>query len=148
MSKVDMSRYVECPNCHTYQGSLRPCRKCGWHVDYKEFTHEPGYKSIRETVSKPGTKPKACYLSKELAMLRRLEDGQWHSMVELRRTCLIDRWKPKYLLWQGILEASGIIEYDKVRTHGRSFCVRIVPDRMQDAKKRMAELEENINGEN
>ena len=146
--KVDLSRYSECPNCHTFQGNLRPCIKCGWHVDYKEFTHEPGYKSIRETVSKPGPKPKACYLSKELAMLRRLEDGQWHSMVELRRTCLIDRWKPKYLLWQGILEASGIVEYNKIPTRSRCFCVRIVPDRMQDAKKRMAELEESINGEN
>ena len=146
--KVDLSRYSECPNCHTFQGSLRPCHKCGWHVDYKEFTHEPGYKSIRGTVSNPGLKPKATYFSKELAMLRRLEDGQWHSMVELRRTCIIDRWRPKYVLWQGILEASGIIGYDKVPTGKERFCVRIVPDRMQDAKKRMAELEESINGEN
>lgn len=146
--KVDLSRYSECPNCHTFQGNLRPCRKCGWHVDYKEFTHEPGYKSIHETVSKPGPKPKACYLSKELAVLRRLEDGQWHSMVELRRTCLIDRWRSKYVLWQRNLEASGIVEYSKVPTDSGRFCVRIVPGRMQDAKKRMAELEENINGEN
>ena len=146
--KVDLSRYSECPNCHTFQASLLPCRKCGWHVVYKEFTHEPGYKSIHETVSKPGPKPKACYLSKELAMLRRLEDGQWHSMAELRRICMIDRWEPKYFLWQGVLEASGIIGYDKVPTRSRGFCVRIVPDRMQDAKKRMAELEESINGEN
>lgn len=146
--KADLSRYSECPNCHTFQGSLRPCRKCGWHVDYKEFTHDPGYKSIHETVNKPGPKPKAGYLSKELAMLRRLEDGQWHSMVELRRTCMIDRWAPKYYLWQGILEASGIIGYDKVPTRSNHLCVRIVPDRMQDAKKRMAELEESINGEN
>ena len=146
MSKVDMSRYIECPNCHTFQGSLKPCRKCGWHVDYKEFTHDPGYKSIRETVSKPGPKPKASYLSKELAILRRLEDGKWHSMVELRRTCMIDRWRPKYVLWQGILEASGIIGYDKVLVGSERFCVRIMPDRMQDAKKRMAELEESING--
>ena len=148
MPKVDMSRYIECPNCHTFQGSLKPCRKCGWHVDYKEFTHEPGYKSIYETVSKPGPKPKARYLSKELAMLRRLEDGQWHSMVELRRMCMIDRWGPKYLVWQGNLEASGIIEYDKVPTRSRGFRVRIVPNRMQDAKKRMAELVGSINGEN
>ena len=148
MPKVDMSRYIECPNCHTFQGSLKPCRKCGWHVDYKEFTHEPDYNSIRETVSKPAPKPKATYLSKELAMLRRLEDGQWHSMVELRRMCMIDRWGPKYLVWQGNLEASGIIEYDKVPTRSRGFRVRIVPNRMQDAKKRMAELEGSINGEN
>ena len=148
MTKPDMCRYLECPNCHTFQANLRPCRKCGWHVDYKEFTHEPGYKRIRGTVSKPGPKPKASYLSKELAMLRRLEDGHWHSMVELRRTCLIDRWEPKYFLWQGILEASGIIGYDKVPTRSRRFCVRIVPGRMQDAKKRMAELEESINDEN
>ena len=146
--KVDLSRYSECPNCHTFQGSLKPCRKCGWHVDYKEFTHEPDYKSIRETVSKPAPKPKATYLSKELAMLRRLEDGQWHSMVELRRKCLIDRWGPKFILWQRTLEASGIIGYDKIPTRSRPFYVRIVPDRMQDAKKRMAELEESINGEN
>ena len=146
--KVDLSRYQECPSCHTFQGSLKPCRKCGWHVDYKEFTHEPGYKSIRETVHKPGPKPKVGYLSKELAMLRRLEDGQWHSMVELRRVCMIDRWEPKYFLWQSVLEASGLIGYSTVPTRSKRFCVRIVPDRMQDAKKRMAELEESVNGEN
>ena len=28
MSKVDMSRYVECPVCHTYQITLKPCQKC------------------------------------------------------------------------------------------------------------------------
>ena len=28
MSKVDMSRYVECPVCHTYQITLTPCQKC------------------------------------------------------------------------------------------------------------------------
>lgn len=28
MSKVDMSRYVECPVCHTYQITLNPCQKC------------------------------------------------------------------------------------------------------------------------
>lgn len=28
MSKVDMSRYIECPKCHTYQITLNPCQKC------------------------------------------------------------------------------------------------------------------------
>lgn len=28
MAKVDMSRYVECPVCHTYQITLYPCQKC------------------------------------------------------------------------------------------------------------------------
>lgn len=28
MSKVDMSRYLECPVCHTYQITLTPCQKC------------------------------------------------------------------------------------------------------------------------
>ena len=28
MSKVDMSRYIECPVCHTYQITLSPCQKC------------------------------------------------------------------------------------------------------------------------
>ena len=28
MSKVDMSRYIECPVCHTYQITLNPCQKC------------------------------------------------------------------------------------------------------------------------
>ena len=28
MPKVDMSRYVECPVCHTYQITLNPCQKC------------------------------------------------------------------------------------------------------------------------
>lgn len=28
MSKVDMSRYVECPKCHTFQVTISPCQKC------------------------------------------------------------------------------------------------------------------------
>ena len=28
MSKVDMSRYRECPECHTWQITLSPCQKC------------------------------------------------------------------------------------------------------------------------
>ena len=28
MSNVDMSRYVECPVCHTWQITLNPCQKC------------------------------------------------------------------------------------------------------------------------
>lgn len=28
MPKVDMSRYQECPVCHTYQITLNPCQKC------------------------------------------------------------------------------------------------------------------------
>lgn len=28
ITKVDMSRYVECPVCHTYQITLNPCQKC------------------------------------------------------------------------------------------------------------------------
>lgn len=28
MPKVDMSRYLECPKCHTYQITLNPCQKC------------------------------------------------------------------------------------------------------------------------
>ena len=28
MPKIDMSRYIECPVCHTYQITLNPCQKC------------------------------------------------------------------------------------------------------------------------
>ena len=28
MPKVDMSRYLECPKCHTFQITLTPCQKC------------------------------------------------------------------------------------------------------------------------
>ena len=28
MPKVDMSRYLECPVCHTFQITLTPCQKC------------------------------------------------------------------------------------------------------------------------
>lgn len=28
MTKVDMSRYVECPKCHTFQVTISPCQKC------------------------------------------------------------------------------------------------------------------------
>ena len=28
MPKVDMSRYIECPKCHTFQITISPCQKC------------------------------------------------------------------------------------------------------------------------
>lgn len=28
MPKVDMTRYLECPKCHTFQITLTPCQKC------------------------------------------------------------------------------------------------------------------------
>ena len=28
MSKVDMTRYLECPRCHTFQVTISPCQKC------------------------------------------------------------------------------------------------------------------------
>ena len=31
MPKVDMSRYIECPKCHTFQITISPCQKCMAH---------------------------------------------------------------------------------------------------------------------
>ena len=28
MPKVDMTRYIECPRCHTFQVTISPCQKC------------------------------------------------------------------------------------------------------------------------
>ena len=140
--KVDLSRYSECPNCHTFQGNLRPCRKCGWHVDWKKKMEVPERMKLKTPICVPGPKPKPRYKCRALALLRVLEDGDWHPVADLRRRGIIGRWEPKTFTWQAELESLGIIGYSKVPTRARGYCLRIMPDKIQEAKKLMAHLED------
>ena len=140
--KVDLSRYSECPNCHTFQGNLRPCRKCGWHVDWKKKMEVPERMKLKASICVPGPKPKPRYKCRALALLRVLEDGEWHPVADLRRRGIIGRWEPKTFTWQAELEILGLIDYGKVPTRARGYCLRIMPDKIQEAKKLMAHLED------
>ena len=140
--KADLSRYSECPNCHTFQGNLRPCRKCGWHVDWNKKMEVPERMKLKAPICVPGPKPKPCYKCRALALLRVLEDGDWHPVADLRRRGIIGRWEPKTFTWQAELESLGIIGYSKVPTRARGYCLRIMPDKIQEAKKLMAHLED------
>ena len=140
--KADLSRYSECPNCHTFQGNLRPCRKCGWHVDWNKKMEVPERMKLKASICVPGPKPKSCYKCRALALLRVLEDGDWHPVADLRRRGIIGRWEPKTFTWQANLESLGIIGYSKVPTRARGYCLRIMPDKIQEAKKLMAHLED------
>lgn len=140
--KADLSRYSECPSCHTYQANLQPCRKCGWHQIYQKKVPIPSHGSIYAPVSKSGPKPKPGYKCKKLALLRVLEDGDWHPVADLRRRGIIGRWEPKTFAWQAELESLGLIDYDKIPTRARGYCLRIMPDKIQEAKKLMAHLED------
>ena len=146
MSKVDMSRYSECPNCHTFQGSLKPCRKCGWHVDWKKM-EVPERMKLKASIGVPGPKPKSGYKCRALALLRALEDGDWHPVADLRRRGIIGRWEPKTFKWQAELESLGLIGYDRIPTRAKGYCLRIMPDKIQEAKKLMAHLEDVEDGE-
>lgn len=145
--KVDLSRYQECPNCHTFQVNLQPCRKCGWHQIYQKKVPIPSHGNIYASVSKSGPKPKPGYKRKKLALLRALEDGDYHPAVDLIKEGVIGRWAPTYFCWQGELVGQGIIDYGKESLHSKRYCLWITPDRMQDAKKLMAELEDIEDGE-
>ena len=140
--KADLSRYSECPNCHTFQGNLRPCRKCGWHVDWNKKMEVPERMKLKASICVPGPKPKPRYKCRALALLRVLEDGDWHPVADLRRRGIIGRWEPKTFTWQAELESLGIIGYSKVPTRARGYCLRIMPDKIQEAKKLMAHLED------
>ena len=140
--KVDLSRYSECPNCHTFQGNLRPCRKCGWHVDWKKKMEVPERMKLKAPICVPGPKPKPRYKCRALALLRVLEDGDWHPVADLRRRGIIGRWEPKTFAWQAELESLGLIGYDKIPTRARGYCIRIMSDKLQDAKKLMSQLED------
>ena len=140
--KVDLSRYSECPSCHTYQANLQPCRKCGWHQIYQKKVPIPSHGNIYASVSKSGPKPKPGYKCKKLALLRVLEDGDCHPVADLRRRGIIGRWEPKTFTWQANLESLGIIGYSKVPARARGYCLRIMPDKIQEAKKLMAHLED------
>ena len=145
--KADLSRYSECPNCHTFQANLRPCRKCGWHVDWKKKMEVPERAKLKASIVVPGPKPKPGYKCRALALLRVLEDGDWHPVADLRRRGIIGRWDPQTFLWQANLEDLGIIGYDKIPTRAKDYCLRIMPDKLQDAKKLMAQLEDVEYGE-
>lgn len=145
--KVDLSRYSECPSCHTFQGNLRPCRKCGWHIDWNKRVAVPELVRIKSSIKVPGPKPKPRYTCRALALLRVLEDGDWHPVADLRRRGIIGRWEPSTFTWQANLESLGIIGYSKVPTRARGYCLRIMPDKIQEAKKLMAHLEDVEDGE-
>lgn len=145
--KVDLSRYSECPNCHTYQGNLRPCRKCGWHVDWKKKMEVPERAKLKASICVPGPKPKPGYKCRALALLRTLEDGDWHPVADLRRRGIIGRWEPKTFTWQAELEGFGLIAYDRIPTRAKGYCLRIMPGKMQEAKKLMIQLEDVEDGE-
>ena len=117
--KVDLSRYSECPNCHTYQGSLKPCRKCGWHVDWKKKMEVPERMKLKASIGVPGPKPKPGYKCRALALLRALEDGDWHPVADLRRRGIIGRWEPKTFTWQAELESLGLIDYGRIPTRAK-----------------------------
>ncbi len=140
--KVDLSRYSECPSCHTFQANLRPCRKCGWHIDWNKRIAVPELVSIKSSIRSPGPKPKPRYTCRALALLRALQDGEWHPVADLRRRGIIGRWEPCTFEWQANLESLGIIGYSKVPTRARGYCLRIMPDKVQEAKKLMAHLED------
>ena len=145
--KVDLSRYSECPNCHTFQGSLKPCRKCGWHVDWKKKVEVPERMKLKASIGVPGPKPEPGYKCRALALLRALEDGDWHPVADLRRRGIIGRWEPKTFIWQAELENLGLIGYVRVPTRAKGYCIRIMPDKLQDAKKLMTQLEDVEDGE-
>ena len=145
--KVDLSRYSECPNCHTFQGSLKPCRKCGWHVDWKKKVEAPERMRLKASIGVPGPKPKPGYKCRALALLRALEDGDWHPVADLRRRGIIGRWEPKTFTWQAELENLGLISYGRIPTLAKGYCLRIIPDKIQEAKKLMAHLEDVEDGE-
>ena len=145
--KVDLSRYSECPNCHTFQANLCPCRKCGWHVDYKKKMEIPERMKLKASIGVPGPKPKPGYKCRALALLRVLEDGDWHPVADLRRRGIIGRWEPKAFIWQAELKNLELIGYDRIPTRAKGYCLRIMPDKLQDAKKLMAQLEDVEDGE-
>lgn len=145
--KVDLSRYSECPSCHTFQGNLRPCRKCGWHIDWNKRVAVPELVRIKSSIKVPGPKPKPRYTCRALALLRALQDGEWHPVADLRRRGIIGRWDPRTFSWQANLEGLGIIGYDMIPTRARGCCLRIMPGKMQEAKKLMAQLEDVEDGE-
>ena len=103
---------------------------------------------IKSSIKMPGPKSKPRYTCRALALLRVLEDGEWHPVADLRRRGIIGRWEPRTFVWQANLESLGIIGYDTIPKRGiKGSSLRIVPGKMQEAKKLMARLEDVEDGE-
>ena len=107
----------------------------------------PERMKLKASISVPGPKPKPGYKCKALALLRVLEDGDWHPVADLRRRGIIGKWNPRSFSWQANLEGLGIIGYDKIPTRAKGYCLRIMPGKMQEAKKLMIQLEDVEDGE-
>ena len=100
MAKVDMSRYVECPVCHTYQITLNPCQKCVARrmadhgtlpengvvpLDpFKIYNQEQ--KDLRKRESKRTYKPKRPRQSAEERREHMLELSKTGNQVKIRRS--------------------------------------------------------------
>ena len=118
MSKVDMSRYVECPVCHTYQITLNPCQKClarrmategrlpaSGIVPYNPFKvyslEQKAKEKPKETPSESSermrqTAARRNDLRRDNAMMKRapplvdaLKDGESHYLADLARNHVI-----------------------------------------------------------
>ena len=74
---------------------------------------------LKASICVPGPKPKPRYKCRALALLRVLEDGDWHPVADLRRRGIIGRWEPKTFAWQAELESLGLIDCDKIPTRAR-----------------------------
>ena len=100
MSKVDMSRYVECPVCHTYQITLKPCQKClarrmaergtlppSGIVPYDPFkVYSQEQKDLRKRETKRTYKPKRPRQSAEERRDHMLELSKMGNQVKIRRS--------------------------------------------------------------
>ena len=116
LQKVRLSHHLQRDRTHSDQQELS-CRH-----------HETGTQAeIKLQVQGTGITPGASRW--RLASSRRSAQERDHPQMG-----------PKFFVWQAHLEDAGIIGYDKIPTRSKRFCVRIVPDRMQDARKLMAQL--------
>lgn len=138
---IDMSRYRKCPHCHTYQGCLTPCRKCGWHKVAGKCVPVPSYGIYTPLAER---KARINGLAKELGLLRELSDGEWYPIRDLCRSGLMDKWIPRDYAWQSDLMLREIVE--TVKEHNGHLRIRIHPDRMQDAADLRKELEVKVYG--
>lgn len=79
ITKPDMSKYVECPNCRTWQKGLNPCPKCGV-ITLIDFTREKGGVAPRDMTLSFKHSSDDTYITRALHLL---EDGKWHPKTEI-----------------------------------------------------------------
>ena len=80
--KPDLTRYLKCPGCGTYQVKLAPCPKCGTCTYIEPDEEKKVIISYEQKVQETITRENSVYVQRILELIK---DGEWYPKSEVLR---------------------------------------------------------------